>query len=74
MFHSFNGFPVATSDEFAELTRATGGNGAGAAKPTALDTASLKSNGPNYLLEESATCVAAAPIQLDWIACVFPHG
>lgn len=35
--HSFNGFPVATGDEFAELMRAIGASGAGAAKPTALD-------------------------------------
>ena len=35
--HSFNGFPVATSDEFAELMRAIGASGADAAKPTPLD-------------------------------------
>ena len=35
--HSFNGFPVATSDQFAELMRAIGASGADAAKPTALD-------------------------------------
>jgi catalase len=36
--HSFNGFPTATSAEFRELLLAIGASGAGAAKPTALDT------------------------------------
>jgi catalase len=36
--HSFNGFPTATSDEFAQLLRAIGASGANAAKPTALET------------------------------------
>ena len=35
--HSFNGFPTRTSDEFAQLLRAIGASGAGAAKPTELD-------------------------------------
>src|SRR3984957_8336681 len=35
--HSFNGFPTRTSDEFAQLLRAIGASGAGAAKPTVLD-------------------------------------
>ena len=35
--HSFNGFPTRTSDEFAQLLRAIGTSGAGAAKPTDLD-------------------------------------
>ena len=35
--HSFNGFPVATSDEFAQLMRTIGASGPDAAKPTALD-------------------------------------
>jgi catalase len=36
--HSFNGFPTATSAEFRELLLAIGSSGAGAAKPTALDS------------------------------------
>ena len=36
--HSFNGFPTATSGEFRQLLLAIGVSGAGAAKPTALDT------------------------------------
>ena len=36
--HSFNGFPCATSAEFRELLLAIGASGAGAAKPTAIDT------------------------------------
>ena len=36
--HSFNGFPTATAGEFRELLLAIGASGAGAAKPTALDT------------------------------------
>jgi catalase len=36
--HSFNGFPSATAQEFAELLRALAASGPGAAKPTALDT------------------------------------
>jgi catalase len=35
--HSFNGFPVATSDDFADLMRAIGASGSDAVKPTALD-------------------------------------
>lgn len=35
--HSFNGFPTRTSDEFAQLLRAIGTSGEGAAKPTDLD-------------------------------------
>ncbi len=35
--HSFNGFPVATSDEFATLLRAIGGSGPGAAHPTPIE-------------------------------------
>jgi catalase len=35
--HSFNGFPVATSDEFAALLRAIGASGPGAAKPTPIE-------------------------------------
>lgn len=35
--HSFNGFPVRTSAEFAVLLRAIGASGPGAAKPTPLD-------------------------------------
>ncbi len=35
--HGFNGFPTATSDEFAELLRAIGASGPDAQKPTALD-------------------------------------
>lgn len=35
--HSFNGFPVATADEFAQLMRAVGSSGPAAPKPTALD-------------------------------------
>jgi catalase len=36
--HSFNGFPTATSAEFRELLLAIGSSGAGASKPTALDS------------------------------------
>lgn len=36
--HSFNGFPTATAAEFRELLLAIGASGAGAAKPTALDS------------------------------------
>jgi catalase len=36
--HSFNGFPVATVDEFAEFLRAIGASGPEAAKPTAIDS------------------------------------
>ena len=36
--HSFNGFPTANSDQFRELLLAIGASGAGAAKPTALDS------------------------------------
>jgi catalase len=36
--HSFNGFPTATSAEFRQLLLAIGASGAGAAKPTQLDT------------------------------------
>jgi catalase len=36
--HSFNGFPSATAQEFAELLRALAASGPDAAKPTALDT------------------------------------
>jgi catalase len=36
--HSFNGFPTATTEEFRQLLMAIGASGAGAAKPTALDT------------------------------------
>ncbi len=36
--HSFNGFPTATTAEFRELLLAIGASGAGAPKPTALDT------------------------------------
>ena len=132
--HSFNGFPVATSDEFAQLMRAISTSGAEAAKPTPLDqflgshpiaktflttqkpapvsygtlsyfgvnafaytnarqqknfvryrfvpkageqfldAASLKSKGPNYLSEEIATRVAAAPVQFDWFAQVSAPG
>ena len=35
--HSFNGFPTATADEFAQLLRAIGASGPKATKPTALD-------------------------------------
>ncbi|HTO39471.1 MAG TPA: catalase, partial [Rhizomicrobium sp.] len=35
--HSFNGFPVATADEFGVLLRAIASSGPGAASPTALD-------------------------------------
>jgi catalase len=35
--HSFNGFPVATADEFAVLLRDIGASGPGVAKPTPLD-------------------------------------
>ena len=35
--HSFNGFPVATTDEFGRLFRAIAASGAGVAKPTPLD-------------------------------------
>ena len=35
--HSFNGFPTANSDEFAQLLRAIGSSGPEAEKPTALD-------------------------------------
>ena len=35
--HSFNGFPVATSDEFVTLMRAIAASGPDASKPTALD-------------------------------------
>ena len=35
--HSFNGFPTATSDEFAQLLRAIGSSGPTATKPTTLD-------------------------------------
>lgn len=35
--HSFNGFPVATTDEFGTLMRAIAASGPEAAKPTALD-------------------------------------
>lgn len=35
--HSFNGFPVATANEFGQLMRALGGSGPTAAKPTPLD-------------------------------------
>ena len=37
VMHSFNGFPVATSDEFAQLLRAISVSGPDAAKPTALE-------------------------------------
>jgi catalase len=36
--HSFNGFPTATTEEFRQLLLAIGASGAGAAKPTALDS------------------------------------
>jgi catalase len=36
--HSFNGFPVATSDQFGELISALAASGPTAAKPTALDS------------------------------------
>lgn len=36
--HSFNGFPVATSEEFSAFLRALGSSGAGAPAPTPLDT------------------------------------
>jgi catalase len=36
--HSFNGFPVATSDEFAVFLRAIGASGAGVAHPTPIET------------------------------------
>ncbi len=36
--HSFNGFPTENSDQFRELLLAIGASGAGAAKPTALDS------------------------------------
>ena len=36
--HSFNGFPTATTEEFRQLLLAIGASGAGAAKPTAIDT------------------------------------
>lgn len=36
--HSFNGFPTANSDEFRNLLLAIAHSGAGAAKPTALDS------------------------------------
>jgi catalase len=35
--HSFNGFPVATSDEFAAFLRSIGASGADAAHPTAIE-------------------------------------
>ncbi len=35
--HSFNGFPTANADEFAQLLRALGASGPDAPKPTALD-------------------------------------
>ncbi|MEP7304849.1 MAG: catalase family peroxidase [Acidobacteriota bacterium] len=35
--HSFNGFPVATSDEFAVFLRAIGASGAGVAHPTPIE-------------------------------------
>jgi len=35
--HSFNGFPVATSDEFAVFLRAIGASGPGVAHPTPID-------------------------------------
>ncbi len=35
--HSFNGFPVATGDQFGELMHAIGDSGPDAKKPTALD-------------------------------------
>lgn len=35
--HSYNGFPVATADEFRDLLIALGSSGSGAAKPTPLD-------------------------------------
>lgn len=35
--HGFNGFPVATADEFGALLRAIAASGPNAAKPTALD-------------------------------------
>lgn len=36
--HSFNGFPTATSDQFHELLLSISRSGAGATKPTALDS------------------------------------
>jgi catalase len=36
--HSFNGFPTATTEEFRQLLLAIGASGAGALKPTAVDT------------------------------------
>lgn len=36
--HSFNGFPVASVDEFAVFLRAVGASGPGAAKPTPIDS------------------------------------
>jgi catalase len=36
--HSFNGFPTATTEDFRQLLLTIGVSGAGAAKPTALDT------------------------------------
>ena len=36
--HSFNGFPTATTEEFRQLLLAIGASGAGAAKPTAIDS------------------------------------
>src|SRR5579862_381794 len=35
--HSFNGFPVATADEFAQFLRAVGSSGPDAPKPTPID-------------------------------------
>jgi catalase len=35
--HSFNGFPVATTDEFRELLLAIGASGPGAARPSAVE-------------------------------------
>ena len=132
--HSFNGFPVATSDELGQLFRAIAASGADVAKPTPLDrflathpiaqafltrpkpapvsyatlsyfgvnsfrfvdrqgrgtyvrcrfvpqagerfldADAVKSKGPNYLSEEIAPRVAAAPVRFDWLAQISGPG
>ena len=132
--HSFNGFPTANADEFAQLLRAIGASGEGAAKPTALDSflaahpiaktflttqkpapvsyatlayfgvnsfaftdaagkrrfvryrfvpvagekfldaATLKAQGPNYLIDEIGARIAKQPVRYDWYAQLAESG
>lgn len=39
-----------------------------------LDAATLRAKGPNYLIEEIATRVAAAPVRFDWFAQIAAPG